>query len=203
MSSPRHLWSGDWELESAAAREELARRAQIEEPAQTAPDLPPAPSRRSAYARAAAWLRELPRRIARWLARLGHALARTGRGRRRVALLVVLLTLLTAGAAYGVTSLLAGGQGTTMGNAHHWLGIDVAGSPFGIVITDVVPGSPAAKAGLEPLDLINEIDNQPVTSVDGVSTALDGLHPGSRVEIQFSRGPISYTTSATLAASSP
>ena len=42
MSSPRHLWSGDWQLDSATAADELAkRRAQSPEPEEPAPSAPP------------------------------------------------------------------------------------------------------------------------------------------------------------------
>lgn len=189
MSSPRHLWSGDWEFDSAAVTEDLAkRRAQAEETPAPPPEPPQPRARPSAAARAVAWLRRVRNRLGR---------VRRGRG-LRVALVVALLALLGAGAAYGVTSLLSAQRTTTTNAAHTWLGIDVAGSPYGIVVADVVPGSPAEKAGLKRGDLLSEIDNQPVTSVDGVSSALDGLGPGSHVEIQFRRGPSSYITQATL-----
>jgi putative serine protease PepD len=99
-----------------------------------------------------------------------------------------------------VTLLLNEQSSTTASGEHPWLGIDVAGSPLGVVVTDVVPGSPAQAAGLERGDLITGIDNQPVGTVDSVSAALDGAHTGSRIEIQFSRGPVSFTTQATLGA---
>src|SRR5438876_579370 len=54
MSAPRHLWSGDWRLDSAAAAKELAkRRAQNEEPAKSPEPAPPVASP-SGAARAAA-----------------------------------------------------------------------------------------------------------------------------------------------------
>lgn len=179
MSSPRHLWSGDWELDSTAAAEELARRrAQIDEPAGT-PEPSPPRARPSAAAR--------PDR--RW--------------QLRVALLTALVTLLGAGAIYGVARLViaSGGQASAgASTAHPWLGVDVVGSPLGIMVADVAPGSPAAKAGLEPGDLITQIAGQPIGTVDGVNAVLAGLRAGEPIEIQFTRGLISYTARATLGA---
>jgi hypothetical protein len=211
MGNPRHLWSGDWELDSSAAREELAkRRAQNDEPAVTRPEAssPRAHAsspraRPSTAARAAAWLRGLPRRVAE----RERVAARAPWGwQLKVALLIAVAILATAGAAYGVTTLLAdsGAQGSaTVNRAHAWLGVDVVGSPMGIMVANVVPGSPAQKAGLQPGDLLNRIDNQPVGTVDGVSAALSLLHPGDRISMQFSRGLASYTTQATLTARPP
>jgi hypothetical protein len=187
MSAPRHLWSGDWQLESAAIAEELARRrAQIGEPEATQPEPPAAPSGPSRLARAVAWLREARRRRRRQL---------------RVALLVALLALVGAGAAWGVTSLLAGsgGQGATAaGKADQQFGIAVAGSPLGVVVTHVVPGSAAAASGLQPGDLLTQIDGQPIGTVDSVGAALSGLRGGSQITIQFTSGPASFTTTTTL-----
>ena len=44
----------------------------------------------------------------------------------------------------------------------------------GVVIVDVEDGSPAARAGLQPGDIIEEVNRQPVTSVDDFTTALAG-----------------------------
>lgn len=188
MSSPRHLWSGDWERDSTAAAEELARRrAQTEEPDGTPPEVPPvrAPSPR---------------------ARVRPAVSRIGSFEFRAALVVAALVLLTAGVAFGATMLLnaSDGQGSTApGRVHSWLGVDVAGSPYGIVVTNVVAGSPAQSAGLEPGDLISQINGQPVDTVDGVSAALGGLHPGDTIQIGFTRGIATFTTAATLAGGGP
>jgi membrane-associated protease RseP (regulator of RpoE activity) len=164
MSAPRHLWSGDWQLESAAAAEELAeRRGQIAEPLEPEAESAPVGAEPSRLARVIAWLRD--------------------------------------GAAWGVTSLLGGSGGqaaSAAGKADQWLGISVAGSPLGVVITGVVPGSPAGDAGLERGDLLSQVNNQPIGTVDSVGPALSGLHPGDQIEIQFSRGPAIFTTLATL-----
>lgn len=42
----------------------------------------------------------------------------------------------------------------------------------GAVITEVLPGSPAAEAGLRPGDVIVEVDRKPVASSDDAVSAL-------------------------------
>lgn len=204
MSSPRHLWSGDWELDSSAAREELAaRRAQNDAPTEPPPEAPSPAARPSADARATSSRRTLMRRLA---ARERSAARAPWAWQLRVSLLIALGILVIAGAAYGVTTLLtdsASPSSAAVNRAHSWLGVDVVGSPLGIVVANVVPGSSAQAAGIEPGDLINQIDGQPVGTVDGVSAALKDLHPGDTITIQLSRGLLSYTTQATLAAPPP
>ena len=202
MSSPRHLWSGDWELDSTAAREELAqRRAQTDEPVEAPPAAAPPPPRPSAAARALAWLREARDGAGRLIGRLRPSSAQTRRGWQiRVGLL---LALLSAGLTFGVTTLLidAAGSGSAVASAAHgWLGIDVIGSPLGTMVLDVAPGSPAQKAGLQPGDVLTGIATQPITTVDAVSAALNGLHAGDRIVVRYTRGFVSYTAQTKLVA---
>jgi hypothetical protein len=209
MSAPRHLWSGDWELESAAAAQELAsRRSQTDETPHAEESAPP---RASLAARTIAWLRRLRREIGRWLA--------TRRTRRlRLAALIALALLVIAGAAYGVSSLAGGSSRPPAAAGHPWLGIEttsapfaavgiqtIAGGPFatGAIVTSVIPGSPAAAAGLAPGDLITAIDNHQVTASAEVESAIAGLHVGEQVTIQYAQGLMTYTTRATLAARPP
>jgi serine protease Do len=42
----------------------------------------------------------------------------------------------------------------------------------GVVVTEVDPGSPAASAGLQEGDVIQEVNHRPVTSSDDLSRAL-------------------------------
>ena len=130
---------------------------------------------------------------------------RAGRGRRLgVALIVLVVTVLSAGVAFGVTSLLvdAGQSSKTASAGHVWLGIDTTSTPYGggATVTSVAPGSPAASAGLQPGDVITQLNNQAIQSPSDVSAALAGLRPGNELQVQFNRGPISYSTLVTLAA---
>ena len=51
--------------------------------------------------------------------------------------------------------------------------------PQGALVASVAAGSPAMNAGVQPGDVIAEIDRQPVKSVDDLERAIDKLHPGS------------------------
>jgi PDZ domain len=200
MSSPRHLWSGDWQLDSAAAADELARRrAQTPEPEDPTPELPPRPSLRE---RIVAALRSL-RRSFRYLLTRARAAWQRGRGRRRFALGVLLVVLVVAGVAFAAVSLIgsAGNGSQTASVGRGWLGIThMENAPSGgVVITAIAQGSPAASSGLEPGDVITQIGNQPVQSVGDVNAALAGLVAGNSVQIQFNRGPAAFSTLATLA----
>ena len=141
------MWSGDWRQDSAAAAEELARRrAEAEEPTET-PEPEPPDDGPSVTARAAERLR-----------------------RHRTSLLVVLGSLLVAAVAFGAVSLVAGSGGKSSRNGAGlpaYLGVNMASTPFsfqgsgtgfpfanGVMVVSVVPGGPAAAAGLEPGDVI-------------------------------------------------
>jgi PDZ domain len=214
MSSPRHLWSGDWQLDSAAVADELAkRRAQTDDHADSGPEAPPPSSGPSARDRIGAWLRRARRGLATLIAHartaIGTALSRVARlkaGRRLgVVLVVVIVTLLSAGVAFAVTSLLvgSGGNGSSSASADRvWLGAGLTSSPFasGAMVTTVAPGSPADRAGLESGDVITQINNQPIGAPGDVSSALAGLHPGNQIQVQFNRGQASFSTLVTLAA---
>jgi serine protease Do len=56
----------------------------------------------------------------------------------------------------------------------------------GVVITDVRPGSPAAKADLRRGDVIVEVDRSPVTDVGDLRSKLEGAD--ERVLMLISRG---------------
>ncbi len=130
------------------------------------------------------------------------------------------LFLFGAAVAFGVTSFLADSPGrparagptarssaptTTPRGGRPWLGIDLAGFSLGngAVIGDVIPGSPAENAGLQPGDVISRLGSQPISQPVDVDTAIARLHPGSKVEIEFLRGANTYTTTVTLAKAPP
>jgi S1-C subfamily serine protease len=57
----------------------------------------------------------------------------------------------------------------------------------GVEVVDVVPGSPAAAAGLRPEDLIVSIDDTPVERIDDVQRVLVGDRIGATVELDVLR----------------
>jgi membrane-associated protease RseP (regulator of RpoE activity) len=190
MTAPRHLWSGDWQRESAAAAEERAARRHPDE----APvEPPPAESPRG------------PSALGRALAAMRDANFRRIRG----AVLIGIATLLSAGAAYaGVSALESSGTANPARSQHAsavsrpraWLGVQTTSFPLtdGAMIIDVLPGSPADAAGLRPGEVITEVDNRPVRTPADLESALASLHAGDRARIGYQLGPSTYTTQVVL-----
>jgi Do/DeqQ family serine protease len=58
----------------------------------------------------------------------------------------------------------------------------------GILIVRVVPGSPAARAGLRAGDVIQKINNQPVTEADRLQQLVEKSGVGSQLQIEVQRG---------------
>ena len=68
----------------------------------------------------------------------------------------------------------------------------------GAVIAEVVPGSAAAAAGLQRLDVIVRIDGRDVQGAVNVGSAIRAKKPGDTVEIEYYRGDERRTATATL-----
>jgi len=69
----------------------------------------------------------------------------------------------------------------------------------GAVVVQVVPGSPADAAGLEPGDVIVAVDGSTVSTAQDVTTDIRALPPGRTVHITIWRGQQERTLTATLA----
>jgi predicted metalloprotease with PDZ domain len=126
-----------------------------------------------------------------------------GRRRTRLVLLATFVTLLGATAAYAVISdssttkpsqppvVATGGQA--------WLGIRLANAGVsGALVSSVASGSPAAAAGIRPGDLITQLDTEPIVAPAVFVSAISGLQPGDKIDIQLQRGASQYTTQVVL-----
>jgi S1-C subfamily serine protease len=66
----------------------------------------------------------------------------------------------------------------------------------------VTRGGPAAKAGLEPRDVIIRVGSQPISNAYGMLDAIRSLPPGSRVALTFVRAGQTHQTELTLGSAS-
>jgi serine protease Do len=66
-------------------------------------------------------------------------------------------------------------------------------------VEEVVPNSPAAKAGLKPDDLIVYVDGLPVGSIQTFKEVLDRYRPGMELKLEVRRGDRLTTVPLTLA----
>lgn len=70
---------------------------------------------------------------------------------------------------------------------HAVFGAGIAQAAGGVRVTLVVPGSPAAQAGLRVGDTIRAVGGEPTTSVAGFLTRIHDLHAGERVGVEAVR----------------
>ena len=68
----------------------------------------------------------------------------------------------------------------------------------GVEVTEVIEGSAAAKAGLNPGDQIQSIDGQTMRSMEQVIDVVGSHSPGNTLSIQVLRGDQQVTLSANL-----
>jgi S1-C subfamily serine protease len=199
MTSPRHLWSGEWERDSASLEAELAARERLEveesEAALGAVHAPPEDSEYTPFA-------------SRLAAAIGSAFAALFRGLRRVnpraiALAVIVAAVVVAG-AFAINALVGGsskhgGAEASLSAADALFGVQLSTPPNrGVVIETVRPGGPAELAGLDPGDTLTAIDNRPVSDANSVATAVKDLHVGNEAVLQVGRGSAIITTLLTL-----
>ena len=68
----------------------------------------------------------------------------------------------------------------------------------GVLIASVTPTGPASEAGLQAGDVILQIDNTPITSVQSLGDALLSKSPGDTVAVTINRGGKQLTVNVTL-----
>jgi S1-C subfamily serine protease len=85
--------------------------------------------------------------------------------------------------------------GLVPGGAHAYLGVNgviaaLPGGPqaAGFVLTDVIDGTPAARAGLIIGDVILSIAGAPIVDQESIPAAMLRVQPGEEVEIGLTRG---------------
>jgi S1-C subfamily serine protease len=85
------------------------------------------------------------------------------------------------------TQIIATGRVEHSGRA--WLGVDLRTvSGVGVVVASATPSGPAARAGVQPGDVITRLAGRSAATVDDIAGALATERPGQRIELQL-RGP--------------
>ena len=117
---------------------------------------------------------------------------------------VGILALLVVAGAYamnsGSTATKTPAPATLSSNVEPWLGVKLANAPIrGAVVASVVPGSPAATAGIRPGDVITQLDTQPIVTPAILTSAIAGMQPGDKVDLQLQRGASQYSVNVALA----
>jgi serine protease Do len=114
-----------------------------------------------------------------------------------------ILILAVAGAGYAVISNKGSNQQpvpVAQTGTEPWLGVHLASAPIrGALVSKVVPGSPAAAAGIRPGDVITQLDTQPIEASATFASAISGMQAGERVDIQLQRGAQRFTVHVALA----
>jgi putative serine protease PepD len=82
---------------------------------------------------------------------------------------------------------------------HALLGVDINDDPNGgALITMVVSGSAAAKAGLRAGDVITQVDQATIEDGATLSEVIRAHNPGDKVTVHYTRGGAERTTTVTL-----
>jgi len=68
----------------------------------------------------------------------------------------------------------------------------------GVLINTVTPNGPAAKAGLQPGDVITSVDGAKVKDGDELVAIISARHPGSNVRLGYTRGAKQETINVTI-----
>jgi len=74
-------------------------------------------------------------------------------------------------------------------------------STSGATVLVVDAGGPAQRAGVQPGDVITQVDGQPITSPGVLDAAIAGKQPGQRVQLLVNRYGQSLVLYATLGSS--
>jgi membrane-associated protease RseP (regulator of RpoE activity) len=80
------------------------------------------------------------------------------------------------------------------------LGVEVqtvmgpSGQPAGVSIAAITPGGPAAKAGLQPGDVITAVNQMATPDTETLAAVLADLHPGQQVSVSITKADGSTTT---------
>lgn len=197
MTGPKHLWSGDWESESARTADDLANA-----PApvfDTEPEPEPPAARRWSRRQIAVALTTGVAAAAITVA-LVSAFTDGSNGRKAhklAAAPTVHAQRPTGGAAPTTPAACKQTPAACVqvppavaGPTADWMGMQIVSSPAGIVISTVRVGSIADQAGFEPGDQVEQIDGIQVNDMDQIRQATAGLALGKLVSMKVLRDSV-------------
>jgi S1-C subfamily serine protease len=198
MSGPKHLWSGDWEDESARAAAQrgpaLPEPPEPEPPAHE-PELAD-PSNRTPPVRYAGVILALVLVVAVVLAAtLGGSSKKLHNGRTSTVPATQTGTGPNGGAAIQTNPVVSPAVNLPTAN---WLGMQIVSSSSGAVVSNVQISSPGDNAGFEPGDQIDAINGRGISSVSQIRNATATLPLGSDLSIQIERGSTQITLVLTM-----
>jgi putative serine protease PepD len=89
--------------------------------------------------------------------------------------------------------------------SHAYFGVRVQDStaPLGADLAQILPDTPAAKAGLKAGDVVTKLDNSAVTSQSDLSAVIETKHPGDSMKVTYVRDGKTATVTVTLTARPP
>jgi len=84
--------------------------------------------------------------------------------------------------------------------AHAYFGVQVrdSSSPLGAALAQVLPGTPASKAGLRPGDVVVKLDGTTISGSSDVSSVIDAKKPGDTMKVTYVRDGKTATATVTL-----
>ena len=80
-----------------------------------------------------------------------------------------------------------------------FIGVNVVETPFGVTVTTVQDGTPAAHVGIKAGDIITKVGDSTVATANQLSTVLRGTSPGATVTVTVERDGAAKTFEVTLA----
>ena len=80
-----------------------------------------------------------------------------------------------------------------------FIGVNVAETPFGVTVTTVQDGTPAADVGIKAGDIITKVGDATVATANQLSTVLRGTTPGATVTVTVERDGAARSFEVTLA----
>lgn len=86
----------------------------------------------------------------------------------------------------GFNNVYIGFTGSELEVYERQFAVDLPGDT-GVVVIEVVPGSPAAKAGIKPLDVITNIDNEPIETMVNLRKLLYNYRVGDKALLTINR----------------